>query len=213
LGELALSAKRYPDAQRAFEKALSLNEKWAIPYRNLASTHLGQKKESEALAVMREGIQKTGGSSLLLTALATYLESVGKLDDAIAEYEGALKSQPKSPLATNNLAMLLAEYKSDPESLKRAQELAVALANSNEPAFLDTAGWVAYKNKNYQKAAELLEKAVVSASDAALIRFHLGMAYLALGNQVLAKDNLKQALDSEAEFRGKDIAKAEFAKL
>jgi Tfp pilus assembly protein PilF len=39
------------------------------------------------------------------------------------------------------------------------------------------------------------------------------MAYLAMGNKVLAKDNLKQALDSDAEFRGKDIAKTEFAKL
>ncbi len=213
LGELALSAKRYPDAQHAFEKALSLNEKWAIPYRNLASTLLGQQHEAEAISVMRDGIQKTGGSSLLLTALATYLESVGKLDDAIAEYEAVLKSQPKSPLATNNLAMLLAEYKSDPESLKRAQDLAGALANSTEPAFLDTAGWVEYKSKNYQKATELLEKAISSASDAALIRFHLGMSYLALGNKVLAKDNLKQALDSDAEFRGKDIAKAEFGKL
>ena len=213
LGELALSAKRYPDAQRAFEKALSLNEKWAIPYRNLASTLLGQKQEAKAISVMRDGIEKTGGSSLLLTALATYLESVGKLDEAIAEYEAVLKSQPSSPLATNNLAMLLAEYKTDPESLKRAQNLAGALVNSNEPAFLDTAGWVEYKSKNYQKATELLEKAVASASDAALIRFHLGMAYLAMGNKVLAKDNLKQALDSDAEFRGKDIAKAEFAKL
>ena len=40
-----------------------------------------------------------------------------------------------------------------------------------------------------------------------------GMSYLAMGNKVLAKDNLKQALDSDAEFRGKDVAKAEFGKL
>ncbi len=213
LGELAMSRKQFDDAQIAFSKAIALNEKWAIPYRNLASTQLGQKKESNAIATMREGIQKTGGSSLLLTALATYFESVGKLDDAITEYEALLKAQPKSMLAVNNLAMLLAEYRTDEASLKRARELTAKLADATEPAFLDTAGWVEYKNQNYQRAVELLEKAGGSTADAALIHYHLGMAYLKVGNKVLAKDNLKQSLEGDAEFRGKDIAKAELAKL
>ena len=214
LGELAMGNKRFADAAKSFTKALEINAKWAIPYRNLATAQLAQKLEKEAIATMREGIQKTGGSSLLLTALASYFESVGKLDDAIAEYDTLLKEKPKSLLAANNLAMLLAEYRTDPDSLKRARELAGQLAESNEPAFLDTAGWVEYKNKNYQRASELLEKAVAGAkTDVGLMRYHLGMAYLQLGNKVLAKDNLKAALDAEGEFRGKDVAKAELAKL
>ena len=214
LGELSLGNKRFAEAAESFKKALKLNEKWAIPYRNLATAQLAQKEAKAAIATMRDGIQKTGGSGLLLTALATYFESVGKLDEAIAEYDALLKEKPQSLLAVNNLAMLLVEYRSDAASLKRARELAAQLADATEPAFLDTAGWVEYKNRNYQRAAELLEKAVAGAtSDVALMRYHLGMSYLQLGNKVLAKDNLQAALDADGDFRGKEQAREAFAKL
>ena len=39
------------------------------------------------------------------------------------------------------------------------------------------------------------------------------MAYVGLGNKVLAKDNLKQAVDANIDFKGLDLAKAELAKL
>ena len=55
---------------------------------------------------------------------------------------------------------------------------------------------------------EVLEKAVAAAPDAAIMRYHLGMAYVAQGNQVLAKDNLMQAIAANIEFRGLDEAKA-----
>ena len=58
-----------------------------------------------------------------------------------------------------------------------------------------------------------MEKAVAAAPDAAIIRYHLGMAYMAQGNEVLAKDNLTQAVESNIEFRGLDKAKAVLAKI
>ena len=49
---------------------------------------------------------------------------------------------------------------------------------------------------------------MAGAPDAAIIRYHLGMAYLAMGNKVQAKDHLKQAIESNVPFRGSDEAKA-----
>jgi len=213
LGELQLTSKRFEEAKKSFETALVSNDKWAILYRNLATAKLALKDEAGAVKTMEEGIEKTGGSSLLVTGLATYLEKAGKLDQAVAQYEKVLKEDPKSQLAANNLAMLLIEYKTDDASRQRARELSKMLVDSPEAAYLDTVGWVEYKFGDYQKATEYLEKAVQAAPDAALIRFHLGMAYVGLGNKVLAKDNLKQAVDANIEFKGLEQAKAELEKL
>ena len=59
----------------------------------------------------------------------------------------------------------------------------------------------------------MLEKAVQGAPDADIMHYHLGMAYAALGNDVLAKDNLKHAVDGAQPYRGLDEAKATLAKL
>ncbi len=213
LGELALASKRYEEARESFETALTANDKWAILYRNLASTQLAQNNEDAAIATMEKGIEATGGSALLVTGLATYLEKVGKLDQAVAQYERVLKENPKSQLAANNLAMLLIEYKDDEPSRKRARELSTMLADSKEPAFLDTVGWIEHKFGEHQKAVELIEQAVQATPDSAIMRYHLGMAYAALGNDVQAKDNLKQAVEANVEFRGLDEAKKALAKL
>lgn len=213
LGELQLTSKRYEEAKKSFETAIVSNEKWAILYRNLATAQLALKDEDGALKTMEVGIEKTGGSSLLVTGLAAYLEKAGKLDQAVEQYEKVLKGEPTSQLAANNLAMLLIEYKTDDASKQRARELSKLLVDAKEPAYLDTIGWVEYKFGDYQKASEYLEKAVQGAPDAALIRYHLGMAYVGLGNKVLAKDNLKQAVDANIDFKGLDQAKAELAKL
>jgi len=213
LGEIQLTTKRYEEAKKSFETAIAANEKWAILYRNLATAKVALKDEEGAVKTMEEGIEKTGGSSLLVTGLATYLEKVGKLDQAVQQYEKVLEKDPKSQLAANNLAMLLIEYKDDEASKKRARELIKLLADAKEPAYLDTVGWVEYHFGDYQKASEALEKAVQGAPDAALIRYHLGMAYVGLGNKVLAKDNLKQAVEANLDFKGLDKAKAELEKL
>ena len=124
-----------------------------------------------------------------------------------------LKDQPESLLATNNLAMLLAEYKTDEASQKRALALTRALLESAEAAYLDTIGWVEYKNHNFQRAVDFLEKAVKGAPNAAFIHYHLGMAYLGLGKPVPAKKNLTEALQGERNFRGKEEAKNALEKL
>lgn len=213
LGELQLTSKRYEEAKKSFETALATNDKWAILYRNLATAKIALKDEEGAIKTMEEGIEKTGGSSLLVTGLASYLEKAGKLDQAIAQYDKVLKANPKSTLAANNLAMLLIEYKTDDASKNRARELSKLLVDATEPAYLDTIGWVEYHFGDYQKASEYLEKAIQAAPDSALIRYHLGMAYVGLGNKVLAKDNLKQAVDANLDFKGLEQAKEELAKL
>ena len=207
LGELSLADKKFDAAAAEFKTAIEQNPKWPIPYRNLASAYIASKRSDDAVAILKEGIEKTGGQPLLVTGLASYLEETGQLDSAIEQYEQALKAQPDSQLAANNLAMLLIEYRTDDASKKRARELVTPLRNSNQPAFIDTVGWIEYKLGEYEQAVNFLEKAVDAAPDAGLMHYHLGMAYLAKGNKVGAREHLAKAVDSNQPFKGLDEAK------
>ena len=213
IGELQLADEKLKEAESSFRKAIEINPQWAIPYRNLASVQIRAEQADAAIATMEEGINATKGSALLITGLAAYLERTGKLDSAIEQYRRLLVDAPDSTLAMNNLAMLLIEYKDDDASRREARELAKSLANSTNGAYLDTFGWIEFKFGEHERAVEALEKAVASAPDAPIIRYHLGMAYLAQGNEVLAKDNLTQAVESNIEFRGLDDAKQALEKI
>ena len=104
-------------------------------------------------------------------------------------------------------AMLLIEYREDQDSWRRARELVTPLRNAAQPAYLDTVGWVEYRLGENEQAVLFLEKAVDAAPNAAIMRYHLGMAYLAQGNEVEARDHLSKAVESNVEFKGLEEAR------
>jgi len=64
----------------------------------------------------------------LMDELGQQYVRLGRPDDAIALYDGALAKNPKSYFAASNLAMLLVTYRSDSASLARARRLADQIA-------------------------------------------------------------------------------------
>ncbi|MEM7540198.1 MAG: tetratricopeptide repeat protein [Pseudomonadota bacterium] len=207
LGEIRAAESKFDEAIELFETASEISPQWSIPYRNLAGVYVARDDDDSAISVLENGIEKTKGAALLLTTLASQLERTGRLDEAIAQYEGILEQTPDSLVAANNLAMLLIEYREDSPSWERARDLAKALRTSNQAAFLDTVGWIEYRFEAYAEAVQFLEKAVEAAPDAAILRYHLGMAYFAQGNKVQARDHLARAVEAEVDFKGVDEAK------
>lgn len=212
-GELLLAGREPAKAQAAFERAIAINAGVDVFYRNLAAAKLALGEEEAALATLEQGIEATGGSALLVTALAGQLEATGKLDQAIAQYEKALEENPSSDLALNNLAMLLVEYRDGEEAVRRAQELVARIAARDNPAYLDTMGWIAYKAGDPNKAVALLEKAAAQLPATPMVQYHLGMAYLGAGNEVQARESLARSLEGNHAFRGRESAEATLAEL
>jgi tetratricopeptide (TPR) repeat protein len=109
-------------------------------------------------------------------------------------------------IISNNLASLLSDHRTDPASLERAHALAVGLRKSDIPQFKDTLGWVNYRRGEFKEALPLLEDAARSLPDAALIRYHLGMTYLSVGDQAKATEHLQRGLElskADAETKAK----------
>jgi tetratricopeptide (TPR) repeat protein len=130
-------------------------------------------------------------------------QDAGDISAAIQAYEGMLARYPETPVAANNLAMLLVDHRmADPQSLARARALSAVLEASSEPAFLATAGWVHYRSGDYERAAKLLERAVALERSDPEHQYHLGMVYLKIGRTDEGKALLSSAAASDRPFLG-----------
>ena len=212
-GELLLTAGRSEEAQRAFDEAVVRSPKWGPPYRGLAAIQLAAKNQDGAIDILNKAKSIVDQPDELEMQLAALQESKGNPDEAIKEYEAVIARNPQSEAAVNNLAMTLATYKKDKASLDRAQELATRFANSVNPSYMDTYGWVLYKHGDAAASVPVLERVVAKVPDAPIARYHLGMAQYQIGSNSGARDNLTRAVNSGAKFSGLDEAKAMLEKI
>jgi tetratricopeptide (TPR) repeat protein len=200
-GEIQLALKRYPEAIDSFQKALDLVPDWLPAYRGLAQAQLGQHNTDAAVQTLRSAQAKVHPADAAVFDLAGLYQQLGRPDAAIAAYEEALKINPRSDLAANNLAMLLVS-RTDKASLDRALTLAQHFSDSSNARYVDTLGWVRFKRGETTNALPVLNKAVSLAPDAPAPRYHLAMAQLKSGQTETARSNLQQALKQGSTFEG-----------
>ena len=62
------------------------------------------------------------------------------------------------------------------------------------PQFKDTLGWVNYRRGDFKAAVPLLEEAAAALPDLAVVHYHLGMGYVAVGQATRASEEFKKAL-------------------
>lgn len=212
-GELLLSQGRAVEAQEAYKTAIARAPKIWTTYRGLANAQFAAKDHDAALATLQKGLPVVAEPDRLSMEIATYYEGMGNTDEAIHQYEQVLSHSPESEVAANNLAMLLATYKKDRASLDRAKALSASFANSSNPSYLDTYGWVLYKRGETAASVPVLERVVSKAPNAVEALYHLGMAQSQAGRNDQARDNLTRAVNSGAKFSGLEEAKATLDKL
>ncbi len=82
-----------------------------------------------------------------------------------------------------------------------------------EPALLDTVGWVYFKMGDVSKAVGFLEKAAEKNPENALVNYHTGLANFKSGKVIEAKEHLRKAVESKEEFDGKEEAKKILEKI
>jgi tetratricopeptide (TPR) repeat protein len=212
-GEILLRDGKVAEARVAFETAIARSPKWWIPYRDLAATQLADKNPDAAIETLEKAKPVVDQPDAIGMELASLLERLGKPDAAMAEYEAVLHRNPQAEVAANNLAMLLATFRNDAASLDRAKVLAARFADSANPSYLDTYGWVLYKRGETAASVPILERVVAQAANDPVAHYHLGMAQSQLGSSAAARANLSLAVGSGNKFAGLDEAKATLDKL
>jgi len=122
-------------------------------------------------------------------------ERAGQFDRAVKLLEQCIELDPSYADAYNYLAYMWAEKGIQ---LPRAlQYIQTALeSDPDNAAYLDTLGWIYFKQGKYRAALEEIEKAIEFAPDEAEILDHLGDVYMKLGE----KEKAIEAWEKAAEF-------------
>ena len=212
-GEVLLAQKDLGGAKTAYQLAIERAPAWWPGYRGLATAQFAGKDTDAAIATLRSAEAVVSQPDLPGIDLAVYYERVGKPDEAIRQYDGVVKRTPQSDVAANNLAMLLVTYAKDAASIDRAKSLTSRFAESTNPSFLDTYGWVLFKHGEAAASLPVLQRVLTEEPNAPVVFYHLGMAQSQAGNKTQAFDNLTKAVKSGAKFSGLDEAKATLDKL
>ena len=212
-GEIQLALKQLPEASTSFSTAIALTPSWMAPYRGLAHVQLAEKDVDAAARTLQSARGKVVPPEAPDLDLAGLYASLGRLGDAVAAYRQALKDNPASDEAANDLAMLLVTSRTDQADLDQALSVAQRFDGSSNPYYVDTLGWVQYKHGYVTRALSTLGQAVNLAPGAPVLRYHLAMAELKSGQTVAARDNLEQALSGGKPFEGSAEARSVLTRL
>ncbi|RFC33429.1 MAG: putative PEP-CTERM system TPR-repeat lipoprotein [Candidatus Nitrotoga sp. SPKER] len=205
-----LMAQKKPDlAVKAYEQAFSMDKNGLL----MVKLHTSLKQAGKG---------KTADNRLAQwlqehpTDIPTHLYQAGiylankQNKAAIEQYQAVLKQNSKNIPALNNLAWLYQQEK-DPRALEYAEK-ANQLAPDN-PAILDTLGWMLIEQGNATRGLPLLQKAVSVAPEAVDIRYHLVQGLVKSGDKAKARKELEQILATGKIFPQLEEAKALLKKL
>lgn len=139
----------------------------------------------QALAVLDTGLRMHPDDSNLLYGRSLIYARIGKIDAAEADLKRMLSQDSDDPRALNALGYMLTNHSSD---YHRAHDLiARALkADPDNPAVLDSMGWVQYRLGQLDKARANLEKAY-KGDPQAEVAAHLGEVRWQQGNHEAAR--------------------------
>ena len=212
LGSLHAQSGNADKAITELEAALSLNDKLLMTYRQLAKVHGFQRNKEGVIAVLERGLAATKDQGLAFD-MANFFYQIGDFQKSSEIYTSMIEADENALSAKNNLAMLYAEFLNTPENIKKANALIADLQDSDNPAFLDTVGWVLYLTGEYDRAVTYLQAAVDKVGSSGLLQYHLGMAFAKLDDSVNAKIHLELAVkdgreDPAKRFSGFDVALA-----
>ncbi|HUV20264.1 MAG TPA: tetratricopeptide repeat protein [Gammaproteobacteria bacterium] len=150
------------------------------------------RRYEQAMTVFDTALGVFPGNSDLLYARALVAERLGRIDQLEEDLKIILKTEPDNAHALNALGFTLADqtkrYDEAYGYLKRAIEIM-----PEDPAIIDSLGWVQYRMGNYAEAIRLLRTAL-SRFDDAEIAAHLGEVLWVSGNQQEARGIWQKAL-------------------
>ena len=136
----------------------------------------------------------------MYTSLGDAYNSAGQFSESDEAYEKAIKLNPKNPTVLNNYAYYLSVrgVRLDEAEKMSKQSLVV---RPGEGTFLDTYGWILYKQGKYSDALNYIQQAVDAAGEGAdgTLYDHLGDAQWRTGAKDKAVESWKRAKELKAD--------------
>jgi tetratricopeptide (TPR) repeat protein len=173
-----------------YQELIKQHPEDAAHYQGLAGIYLKQNMLKEAEATLLISIEKSKEALSTHILIAGLYINQKRYTDAEKQYQTAHQLAPENMLVRNNLSVLLVNHFASESNIQKSMDLVSGFAQSSEPVYLDTLGWVQYKAGNLPQSISYLQKAI-SLKDNPEFRYHLGVVYEKSGQ----KDQAKRELD------------------
>ncbi len=207
--EILAKAGRYAEAGDVFVKAAELARDNRLALRaHEAFVRAGQSQRSQAW--LERWLAANPDDDPVRHSLALTQLRAGKLEEAAAHYEHLFNEHPRNAVVANNLAWLYSELK-DSRALQIAEQ--AHKLDPDNPATLDTLGWILVQRGEARRALQYLSKAHTQAPAAPEIHYHLAAAQAAAGDRKAALASLERLLDGRQTFPQKAEATRLFERL
>jgi uncharacterized protein (TIGR03790 family) len=140
-------------------------------------------------------------------ALALAFQRTGNFAAAVDRYRRALKAEPGSVVALNNLAYVVGVNQQKPTEALEVARRAAALAPNNVEV-LDTLAWIEHLNGNSREAAKIMRQVVAIGAGIAELHVHAAIVFAAVGDLVAANTHLAKALKLDPAIDKRDDVQA-----
>jgi len=198
-GDVYMAKNKPQLAAQFYNKALEKEQlAGLIKKRYLADIKFKENDQAQQ-AVADWLVQYPDNLELRQSLAIAYIEDK-KYKKAITHFEIILKKQPKNSNIINNLALLYDKV-GNPKSIEYA-EIAYSLA-PDQPAILDTLGWLLLKRNYNKRAADLLYKAFSKDPFNPGIRYHYAKALVSIGDNKNAAKHLNSIIEDNDHFENK----------
>ena len=157
--EVALAQNNSDEAEQHLNNSITADDNYLPAYSAYASILISKNKTADAIIEYQKLVDKIP-TAPVYTLLGMIQESSGNLQEAEKNYRKALEIAPEMPIASNNLAWLIADTGNG--NLDEALKLAQTAVDQDQTAanYFDTLGWVYFKKGLYSPAIEQLRRAV-----------------------------------------------------
>lgn len=192
-GEVLLARGEEKAAGAYFKDLLKRQDRSVEAYVGIGEALMRSKRFVDAEATLADGLKSHKDDDRLLFAHGAALERLGRVDQAERALSQAVAVNPDNAMALNYLGYLLADQGVRLRDSMSYVERALQIDPEN-PAYLDSLGWVLFKLERYEPAEAKLRAALrYDATDPA-IRDHLGDLLVATGRDEEAVREWEAAL-------------------
>ncbi len=185
--------KRMPEAREIFEQLRHQYSPLATRfYVGEGEMLIDAGQNSEALTLYNTALQQDPDDGDLLYARSLAFERLNQIDHAEADLKNLLEKAPDDARALNALGYMLTVHTNRYEEAQKLIAHAMELS-PNDPAVIDSMGWLQFKQGRAKDALPLLQKAMSLLPDPE-IAAHLGEVLWTLGDKEQAHSVLNGAL-------------------
>jgi len=155
------------------------------------------KRYNDARTLLTEAISRNPDQYQLLYARSLVAEKLGDVKLLESDLRRILAKDPNNAMALNALGYSLADKTKRLDEALQLIERAYEL-NPDDPAILDSLGWVNYRLKNYERAEQLLTKAFTQMPDHE-VAAHLGEVLWVKGDREHARQVWQAGLSQQPD--------------